>query len=108
MDGGADQLLLHAKMYEIGDKYNVVGLKPLAQEKFARSCNLHWNTEHFAPAANYAFSTTPENDHGLRDIVSKTISDHIGLLNKPAVEAVLNEFNGLAVSVLKMKAKATG
>jgi hypothetical protein len=106
--GDAKQLLLHAKMYEIADKYDVVDLKQLAREKFLRATAQYWNSELFAPAAHYAFSTTPEQDKGLRDVVSKTISTHMVLLNKPAVEALLTEFNGLAFGLLKMRAKELG
>jgi hypothetical protein len=106
--GTATQLLRHAKMYEIGDKYGVIGLKELAREKFLRATAKYWNDEQFAPAAYYAFNTTPEEDKGLRDVVSNTISAHMELLNKPAVETLLTEFNGLAVGLLKMRAKDLG
>jgi hypothetical protein len=108
MNGNSDQLVLHAKMYEIADKYDVDGLEQLAQEKLRRSCNSHWDTKHFAPAAHYAFSTTPESDMGLRDIVVDVIADHIDMLNSFAVEALLTEFNGVAVALLKRNAKAIG
>ncbi|KAH6003989.1 hypothetical protein HBI39_022250 [Parastagonospora nodorum] len=107
-DGNAEQLLLHAKMYEIGDKYDVIGLKQLAREKFLRASAKYWDSEYFAPAAHYAFSTTPEDDKGLRNVISNIVSQHMGLLNKPAVEALLTEFNGLAVGLLKMRAKDLG
>jgi hypothetical protein len=106
--GGASQLLLHAKLYEIADKYDVHGLKELAREKFLRACTQFWSSELFAPAAHYAFSTTPEKDKGLRDVISNIISQHMTLLNKPAVEALLTEFNGLALGVLKMRATDLG
>lgn len=106
--GKADQLLLHAKMYEVADKYDVIGLKKIAREKFLRAAAHYWNSERFAPAAHYAFSTTPEEDKGLRDVVSNIVSKHMELLNKPAVEALLTEFNGLAVGLLKMRAKELG
>jgi len=100
--------MLHAQMYEIGDKYDVVGLKELAREKYLCASAKYWDDEHFAPAAHYAFSTTPEDDNGLRNVVSTTISQHMTLLNKPAVEALLAEFNGLALGLLKMRAKELG
>jgi hypothetical protein len=106
--GDANQLLLHAKMYEMADKYDVVGLKQLAREKFLRANAEYWNSEQFAPAAHYAFSTTPEGDKGLRDVISNTISTHMVLLNKPAVEALLTKFNGLAFGLLKTRAKELG
>jgi hypothetical protein len=107
-EGDASQLLLHAKMYEIADKYDVVGLKELAREKFLRACAVYWDDEHFAPAAYYAFSTTMDDDMSLRDIVGKVISEHILMLNKPAVLALLHEFHGLAVSILTLRATDLG
>jgi hypothetical protein len=89
--GDASQMLLHARLYELGDKYDVVGLKDLAREKFYRACAVYWDSEHFAAAAYHAFSTTPENDKGLRDIVISTILSHMALLNKPAVKELLDE-----------------
>ena len=102
------QMLLHAKMYELGDKYDVVGLKELAREKFQIWCERYWDEEDFAAAARCAFSTTPDKDAGLRDVVVRTVSGHIDLLNKPAVAAILNEFNGLAVGLLRMRAEDLG
>jgi hypothetical protein len=107
-DTDASQLLLSAKMYEIGDKYDVVGLKQLALAKFSLACAKCWESQEFAPAAHYAFSTTPESDKGLRDIVTKTIADHMKIIKSPAAEALLNEFNGLAMGVLKIRAKDLG
>jgi hypothetical protein len=103
LNGNADQLLLHAKMYEIADKYDVVGLKQLVIEKFRRACQHFWNTDKFSVAAHHVFSTTPDHDKGLRDIVSATISAHMGLIKKPEVKALLNEFNGLALGILEEK-----
>jgi hypothetical protein len=103
-----ENLLLHAKMYEIGDKYDVVGLKQLAREKFSRGCAEHWNNEYFVPAAHYALSTTPEEDAGLRGLVADTLSTHMKLLNKPEIQALLNEHNGVAVCLLNLRAKELG
>jgi hypothetical protein len=92
-------------MYEVADKYEVDGLKELAREKFAWACGVYWDSKYFAPAAHYAYSTTPDEDKGLREVVSKTLFEHMDLLDKSEVEAVLSEFNDLAVGLLKMRAK---
>ncbi|KAF2023318.1 hypothetical protein EK21DRAFT_105378 [Setomelanomma holmii] len=89
-DGGPTQLLLHAKMYEIGDKDDVKGLKDLARDKFLRRCNEYWDDYRFTPAAHHVFTTTPDEDVGLRSIVTSMISPHIELLNKPIEEALLH------------------
>jgi hypothetical protein len=102
-DLDASQLIIHIRMYEIADKYLVVGLKDLAREKFDRACAKYWDDELFAPAAHHVFSTTSEYDNGLRDVVGRIISEHMILLNKPSVEALLEECNGLAFQVLKLR-----
>jgi lipoprotein NlpI len=61
-------MVLHAKLYKSGDKYDVLGLKDLSREKFARACAKYWNDDQLPTAANHAFTTTTEDDKGLRDI----------------------------------------
>ncbi|KAI8938336.1 hypothetical protein NX059_005987 [Plenodomus lindquistii] len=102
INGAADQLLYHSKLYEIADKYNVTGLKELAKEKFWRASARFWDDPAFAVAAHHAFSTTPDHDKGLRDIISKTIAYHTKeMVKKREIEALLTEFNGLAFGLLK-------
>lgn len=105
--GTAEQLLLHAKMYEIADKYDVIGLKELVQEKFKRGCEAFWSDDAFAVAAHHAFATTPA-DEGLRDVVKGTISNHMELIRKPEIQVLMNERTGLALGVLLQKAEENG
>ncbi|CAN9451290.1 unnamed protein product [Alternaria alternata] len=102
-NGESDQLLLHAKMYEIADKYDAVGLKDLAIEKFKWACQYLWDDDKFSIAAHHVFSSTPDHDNGLRDIVSETIGAHMNLIKKPEVKVLLTEFNGLALGILNVK-----
>lgn len=105
--GEAEQLLIHSKMYSIGDCYDVVGLKDLAREKFRRACAKFWDEPAFAMAAHHVFTTTPDHDKGLRDIVSETIASHLcAMVENPEIEALLTEFNGLAYGLLKKSVKA--
>ncbi|RYN15660.1 hypothetical protein AA0113_g12553 [Alternaria arborescens] len=83
-------------MYELADKYEVVGLKELAKEKFSRGCKHFWDTPDFPIAAFHAFSTTPEGDNGLRYCVSRAIATNMQLVRKAKVRALLMQFNGLA------------
>jgi hypothetical protein len=85
-----------------------VGLKELAKEKFDRACQNFWNDPAFPIAAHHTFSTTPDEDKGLRDVVSKTIASHMELLNKAEIEALMTEFNGLAFGLLKQKSQQNG
>jgi hypothetical protein len=95
-------------MYQLADKYDVVGLKDLVQEKFKRSCANSWDEEAFAVAATHAFTTTIAKDKGLGDIVTSAISAHMGLIQKPEVQALMTEFNGLALGILLKRAAEHG
>jgi hypothetical protein len=55
-------MLLHSRMYEIGDKYDVPGLKELAKKKFGLACAVFWQSEESAIAAEHAFTSTMEDD----------------------------------------------
>ena len=95
-------------MYEVADKYEVVGLKELAKEKFSRGCKHFWNTPDFHIAADHAFLTTPDNDNGLKDLVSQTIAKHMELIQAPEIRALLMQFNGLALGILYAKSEELG
>ncbi|KAF2134737.1 hypothetical protein P153DRAFT_427383 [Dothidotthia symphoricarpi CBS 119687] len=88
--GTADQLLIHTEY------------------KFQLACAAYWNDPEFSESADHAFCTTPDHDKGLREIVCKTISEHMVLLRKPEIEAPMAEFNGLAFRLLKEKADKNG
>jgi hypothetical protein len=107
-DGDADQLLIHAMMYELADKYDVTGLRYLAQKKFYRSCAAFWDTEQFAIAAEHALISTPESDTGLRQVLCQTIRSHIKLLNVPSVVTLLHKHPDLMYSVLRRQAEELG
>ncbi|EUC29999.1 hypothetical protein COCCADRAFT_39729 [Bipolaris zeicola 26-R-13] len=100
----AEDLLVHAKVYEVAHKYNIAGLKELSKEKFKDGCEKHWDANGFSAAADYAFSTEREEDKGLRDIVIDTIAMHIKLMKKPEVQVLMGEFGSLSLGVLLKKA----
>jgi hypothetical protein len=93
--------MIHAKMYEAADKYDVVGLKDLATEKFKYGCTVFWDDDAFPAAAHPTLSTTMEEDKGLRDVVSSTIADRIEVLvNKAEIQALMSEHTGLAFDIV--------
>lgn len=108
VEGDASQLLIHAQMYEIADKYEVIGLKALSMEKFRWACTRFWDHAEFTQAAYHAYTTTPDDDKGLRSVVCRTLSNHMSLLLKPEVEGLMVEFNGLSFDLLMAKAKQAG
>lgn len=108
VEGDPSQLILHTQMYEMADRYDVVGLKALSIEKFRRACMRFWDHPEFAQAAYHAYTTTPDDDKGLRSVVYETLSKHMSLLLKPEVEGLMVEFNGLSFDLLMAKAKQAG
>ena len=102
---GPEDLLLHAKMYAVAEKYGVKGLKDLIRSKFALACKLFWDSEAFGIAARYVHESTIDTDQGLRDVVHKTICDHIKIIQKEEISSLLDDF-GLAKSILMAKMEA--
>jgi hypothetical protein len=100
-------MLLHADMYELGKKYKVVGLKDLACEKFQQWCGKHWNANQFTGAAHLAVQYSTKDDRSLIDVVVKTVSDHICLLDKPQIQSLMRS-EGLAMDLLSMRADDLG
>jgi hypothetical protein len=72
----ASSLRLNARVYAIADKYGTRGLKSLAQHKFeVRLHEIDLETDVFA-VINEVYSSTPDSDRGLRDlIVAKMYSE---------------------------------
>ena len=99
-----DDLLLHAKMYEIADKYDVSGLKILSREKFSRSCIKYWDHGVFPIAFEYALSSTPDKDQGLREVLCRTIVAHTTLLDQATTERILSEHSTFAYQLTRQLA----
>jgi hypothetical protein len=108
VEGDASQLLIHVKMYEMADKYDVIGLKALSREKFHWACIKFWDRAEFAEAAYHAYTSTPDDDKGLRSIICTVLSNHMSLLLKAEVKGLVTEFNGLAFNLLMAKAEQAG
>lgn len=105
---GPEQLLVHTKVYEIADKYNVVELKDPAKVKYRIACQHYWSEPSFAVSALHALSATPEDDKGLRDIMYRAIAQNMREpAEKPEIKALLTEFGGLAFDLLKANIDAS-
>ena len=94
--------LTHARMYAIADFYGVCGLKELASKKFRDAVGEHWNSDDFAKAIQVVYTTTIAGDRELRQVVMDVLMNHMELLDKPDIEAVMRELPDLAFDVLKV------
>lgn len=98
--------LMHAKLYALGDKYGIDSLKIVASSKFAEAVTYAWNHPDFATTIKFVFSSTPEQDRGLRYLVVRAILEHQDVLSKKVeVEAVIKSIESLAYDLWKEAAK---
>jgi hypothetical protein len=79
-------LVVHAKVYAIGCKYGIEGLKNLSGEKFESEVEHHWDSEDFLSAAREAYTSTGESYRTIRDAVLNSIKLHPELLGRKQVQ----------------------
>lgn len=68
------------EVYAIADKYELDNLKEVARTAFETAACNHWNSDEFVSAVAGAYTTTPDSDRGLRDIVKNTTWCHQKIL----------------------------
>jgi hypothetical protein len=100
-DAESSQLLIHSRMYEIGEKYDVPALKNLAREKFERACKKYWADAQFPIAASHSLSTTPDSDNGLRDVLCTTMIENHELFKNEAIKMLLIEYPRFTSAVVE-------
>jgi hypothetical protein len=72
---GASDLTIHAKVYSMADKYFVKGFKAVSNEKFKQCMRNCLSSSTFYDAVRVTFTTTPDTDTALRDLVVQRISE---------------------------------
>ncbi|KAI7229213.1 hypothetical protein KC330_g7559 [Hortaea werneckii] len=104
-----DELSLHANVYALGEKYEIVAMKEASFGKFADKAESSWNSEDFRNAVKIVFTTTAEQDRDLRDLVTRILSEHRReLAPDSAVETTVRQVNGLAYRLWKMATTGKG
>ncbi|KAF2014456.1 hypothetical protein BU24DRAFT_423391 [Aaosphaeria arxii CBS 175.79] len=110
-DGNADQpeesvekanLLLHARVYALGEKYGIPGLKSLARNKFAAQIDLHLQSPEFPEACQEAYESTVDSDRGLRDVIIQAFRAHPDLPLRRDVELIVRDTPSLAFELFRM------
>ncbi|MCJ1433534.1 hypothetical protein MMC27_002897 [Xylographa pallens] len=85
--------LRHARMYAIGDRYDIVPLKDLAKSKFGATVYRDGpRTDTFPELIEYVHTSTPESDRGLRDPIQQIIvlSAEYLLMHQDIIEIMLD------------------
>jgi len=98
-------VLIHAKMYALADLYSAQGLKTVAEEKFATATGDRnkWNCKEFVETVEIAYSSTPDRDCGLRDVICIVLSRQSNLTQEPEIDKALEGIPCLARDLLKLK-----
>ncbi|OAL51581.1 hypothetical protein IQ07DRAFT_585952 [Pyrenochaeta sp. DS3sAY3a] len=96
-------LTIHATMYALADKYQVSGLGHIAKDKFKSCLFHHVHSEDFVSAVRIVYTSTPDSNRGLRDLVIKAFLDHfhVDVLKIPGFEANLGTIDELSIQLIK-------
>ena len=92
--------LIHSKMFQLADMYDIPGLKKISTGKFREACSIAWDRPDFPEAIAHVYESTTEDQISLRGIVCNTISKHTILLENPRIRDLMTEINALVFGVL--------
>lgn len=96
-------LLTHTRVYALAEKYDVPGLKSLAQRKFEMAMACYYDSPEFADAIEEVYCSTIDSDRGLRDVVLQAFRSHPQLANTGDVFGVIKETPSLAFELWKVE-----
>lgn len=83
-------LVLHAKVYALAEKYEVSGLKEMAQRCFQIISNCGGScSKEFAQAFEFVYTTTIDSDRGLRDVVVQALHDNPRALDEEHIRRAM-------------------
>lgn len=98
---GTSSMVFEAQVYQIADKYDISSLKEHAKKKFGAAIDIGWSMDDFPLAITVAYTTSPLEDRGLRDLIIETCNDNInGLLEKSYFCEVLRSTNDFAADLV--------
>ncbi|KAF2868103.1 hypothetical protein BDV95DRAFT_580259 [Massariosphaeria phaeospora] len=105
----ANPLTIHATMYALADKYQIAGLAKSAGAKFKSCMQDHWDSEDFINAVQIAYTSTPDTDRGLRDVIVQAMKDwfKLDVTAMEGAEDKLGTMDELSFLLLKSWPKST-
>ena len=95
-------LMANTLVYSLADKYDVDPLKALAKSKIEKIDFAAWDCKEFPDIIETVFDSTPDSDHGLRDIMARICSDHVDeVLTSETWKEVLENNGAIGIAILK-------
>lgn len=75
-------LLMHVRIYTVADYLGMSDLKLYAQQGVVDVLHVYWQNEDvgLADALEEAFTATPDDDRGMRDVFIDALKEHPGLV----------------------------
>lgn len=96
------KLLINAKLYIIGDQYDVQPLKKLAKKRYEQLVVGHWNSDSFVASLRLLYEETPETHRPMKDVAVKVVKKHTKeLCARDDFMALCTEKGEVAVEALK-------
>ena len=95
------RMMNNVLVYAVAEKYDIPELKDLAKHKFQTLASSKWPHDEFQAIVECVFTTTPDNDMGLRQIVLDLCEKHFhDILKDEESRAGLLEIQAIAAVVL--------
>lgn len=95
-------LLEHAKMYALGDKYGLPGLKDLALKKYEEA--YLFTSAGFANSITVAFTSTIDSDMALRNVIITILAGNMCFfMSKPKIDQIVKDLPLLSHALLRKK-----
>lgn len=95
-----NDLIAHAKIYALAEKYLAPGLKAVALEHFEAAATTCFDMTKFLEATREVYASTHDNDRGLRDVIIEKFSKKPKWLAEEEVRDVLKEMGALTYNLV--------
>jgi hypothetical protein len=93
-------LIEHARMYAMGDKYGIPGLKELALEKYDEA--YRYTSAGFANSIIIAFTSTLDTDMALRNVIITYLDSALDIyMTKPKIDQINRNFPQLSHALIR-------
>lgn len=96
-------LITNAKVYILGNKYDIPSLKEMAARKFREVVKDRWNGDDFIESAELTYDNIDNKEDALKSVVVEAAHSNIQQLLRNPEFVNLLEFNGsIATDILKV------
>ncbi|EME84695.1 uncharacterized protein MYCFIDRAFT_210949 [Pseudocercospora fijiensis CIRAD86] len=96
-------LILHAQVYALAEKYDIPSLKYLSKRKFEMAAACYYDAPELADAIEYVYTSTIDQDRGLRDVILQLFRSHPQLANTQDIFSVIKDTPSLALDLWKVE-----